>query len=242
MVVLALSLAVITGCATTRVHLYTEGMESKTLGDIRDLLEPEGYAVELNTRPVPPQLAMRSLVYSPYHRQPLQVERLHALLSKAGYDTALIVASVGNHHYTRQNVGLYLVPYAELENPAAAQRQNADRPDTLAGKSFNGDCPAIDAVLELRKDDSFTLQLLGWDDRRNRERVDSLSGTWRQERLLMLETQEASYELQVERFNDEMQFQRRGEAVMVRFAGIRLKNDGDALQGCSFSWRQPVAL
>ncbi|MCW8194612.1 hypothetical protein F6455_07415 [Proteobacteria bacterium 005FR1] len=216
-----LLLAGLTACSSTRVHLFTQGVEPDELIRVQSALEDEGFATELNSLRIPDVLSGPTLLYSPSHDALQEVEALGNLLMSLGYDVSLEAVARGNHFYTGENIGLYLAPL-QTNQPGRA---------TLSGMEFNGDCPSEDAYLTFESAHRFSAEFISWDDSAAKETVKRLSGTWY-------------------RSGDSVHLQWEGNAVELSFiplhaereygdvTGYRLLNPSDRLSDCDFVFRE----
>ncbi len=107
----------ILSCSSTKVHLYTRYLSTEqTLGVTNDL-EALGFDVVDNTLVFPDDIAQSTLLYSPFIEGENSVNFLIDSLEQSGW----IIADVkpifaGNHYYTKNSVGLLLLPDGLMKN------------------------------------------------------------------------------------------------------------------------------
>src|SRR5690606_10690490 len=105
----------------------------------------------------------------------------------------------------------------------------------LAGLEFAGECPVVDAFLQLQAGHVFGLDIITWDERSESEVVRSSLGAWAREGdTVFLEDGRNEIELRVERFADRFDVPGKPFPRVVEIDGIRLRNTGDALEQCNF--------
>lgn len=223
---IALTIAAIalTACAAPRVHLFSAGVTQDEAQRIRAALESAGYVVAPSRLPVPDDIIGPTLVYSPQSSSIRQVERLDDLLMELGYAVNLATAGVGNHFYTKGNLGLYL--------QAAASSPSSE--DALADRTYNGQCKDLDAYLHFSSG-RFRFEIIDWDEEEGRELVTEKSGLWERRKntvILYLEEEHVDLFLTPVRYTTQYS----------TISGIRLVNDSDSLQGCSFEYREVMPL
>jgi len=210
----------VTACTTTQVQLFTDGMSDTEINSVTSRLSDLNVETELNALPIPDEILTPTVMYSPTHTKLSQVEDISNQLIELGYDVSLVSLSQGNHFYTSTNVGLYLKPRPYTPPEGVSPK----------GKEFNGDCKANDAYLTLNENDTFTLEMIGWDETINKELATTQTGTWYRSRdSIVLSSNAGEVELSLIQTKEEFDY------GTVR--GIRLSNFGEGFNGCNFVYR-----
>lgn len=104
-------------CSTTTVHVnktYLNEAESKK---IKSKLEEKGFNVEFNEHLYPTDILSTTILYSPFLTEISAVDDVEDTLSGLGYDIKNISSLVvSNHWYTKNTMGLYIVPNEVVPN------------------------------------------------------------------------------------------------------------------------------
>lgn len=198
-------------------------MTPPEIASISQLLQNSGYRVQTNTLPVPEAITTPTLIYSPTNRNLHGVEALRDRLAEAGHAVDLVPVSSGNHFYTRNNLGLYLHPAPPGPN----------RKVDIAGKELFGECPTVDATLQLNRDNSFSLSLIDWDDVHKKEVVTKADGSWKRDRQwVLLDTSHRQVRFRITELDKQTKY--------GRVTGVELRNEsnGPVVDGCSFVYRE----
>tara|TARA_R110002072_G_scaffold50835_1_gene136423 strand:+ start:15805 stop:16485 length:681 start_codon:yes stop_codon:yes gene_type:complete len=222
-VILVLVGGLLVGCTTTRVFIFTEGLEANEAAALNSEILMAGFQVVTNTLPVPEGVARATIMYSPEHRSLKQIEKLRDLLLAIGYPTDLEPFSLGNHHYTGSNVGFYPTPYTGTETTEL----------TIQGRELFGECPVYDATLQLNQDLTFSFDLIGFDEITHQETHDIQAGIWWQtHEAVFLSAAKREYEFRLERI--------KGRSDYATIDGIRLLQVGpEQLKGrCNFVYQE----
>ena len=102
----------LTACAApTKVHLYGRYLSESNIKNITDTLEESGFDVEANQHEFPTNLNQSTILYSPLIKDRDAVTTLVSQLSElniAIFDTQPLFE--GKHFYTRNNLGLFILP------------------------------------------------------------------------------------------------------------------------------------
>lgn len=98
-------------CSTTTVHVNKLYLSDKQSNEVKTLLELQGLAVEFNELNFPKELYSTTILYSPFVKEEHAVDNIENTLHQLGYDVGDISALVAsNHWYTKNTIGLYIVP------------------------------------------------------------------------------------------------------------------------------------
>lgn len=215
-------LFLLTACSTTKVHLFTQGVEAGELDGIAATLENQGFRVRL-VELQPPELRNAAIIYSPAHPHIEDVENIGATLFELGYkDIDLIAVGRDNQSYTGRNVGLY------LGEPSINQK--VEQSGQHFPTEFAGHCHSTDAYLMLYTNGNFDLNIISWDES-DKEHSNKMSGQWK-ERGDILEVfvdKFAATEFQIETFvrTDEHNLYKKTQLTSV--------DSSKQLAGCRFT-------
>jgi hypothetical protein len=104
-------------CSSTKVHLYTRYLSVEETQGITGELEELGFDVVANTLVFPDDVEQSTLLYSPFVEGENSINILIASLDKSGW----VISNVkpifsGNHYYTKNSVGLLLLPDGVMKN------------------------------------------------------------------------------------------------------------------------------
>ena len=101
----------IIACSTTTIHLNKLYLNEEDTSSIQAALEKRGFNVEINTLAYPSDISSTRILYSPFVRDHAAVDKIESTLLNLGYNIQGIDALVtSNHWYTKDTVGLYIVP------------------------------------------------------------------------------------------------------------------------------------
>ena len=156
----------LTACTSTKVHINHRYLSDETVQKMTALLEEAGYQVATNDFAYPNDIYQSTLVYSPMIGDKQAVTNIIDLMALHGWHIPSVNPLVsGKHWFTRDSVGLYLLP--DGVNP-----HNRSSRQDLANQYQTRDCDAS-ASITLAKDGKFTIAVEpAPDDKR------SLKGTW----------------------------------------------------------------
>ena len=212
----------ISSCASTQVHLFTEGLSQIETTTLTESLEDQGFEVIHNSLPIPEGIVTPTILYSPLHGNLGDVERLRELLGDTGNWMELEPVSRGNHHYTGINVGVY---------PRAFT--GGHRQITVLGKELFGECPEDDVTLSLHRDLTFELTIYSWNETKNVEETTASTGTWWQHNdTVTLQLARTEIPLSILYLS--------GSTEYARVDGIKLQNLNTSKQiaGCDFVYKE----
>lgn len=107
----------ILSCSSTKVHLYTRYLSAQQAEGITQNLEGLGFDVIANTLVFPDGIEQSTLLYSPFVEGESRVDVLINSLDKAGWPMPNVKPIfAGNHYYTKNSVGLLLLPDGLVKN------------------------------------------------------------------------------------------------------------------------------
>lgn len=206
-------------CATQHeLHVFNQGFTETEVEELVLLLESSGFNPQINTLPVPREIRRSSIIYPPIVQNIEDIELLQRILSDVGYgEVQLNYETVGEHYYTTENIGLYLVnpQYRETEQtPPQGQEETGIRLSHV----YYSECDSLEGELSLFPEGVAILEVFDWNERTNRERSQQFDGEW----------DNSENELAVTLFDgDALTFaidEFRGSDSYGRFYGINLKS------------------
>lgn len=99
------------GCSTTKVHFYTRYLPAVDVTTITSALENANFTIVKNSHAFPENIEQSALFYSLFIQDNKSVSLLTKTLAEIGWPIQLTQGLVaGNHWYTKDSVGLYLLP------------------------------------------------------------------------------------------------------------------------------------
>ncbi|WP_057830464.1 hypothetical protein [Colwellia sp. TT2012] len=155
----------ILACSASKVHLYTRYLSAQETEGITKNLEAHGFDVIANTLVFPDDVQQSTLLYSPFVEGENRVNVLIATLDKMGWTIANVqLLFAGNHYYTKNSVGLLLLPDGVRQSDKVTQQDLVNEYeskgcDTWIKLSLNSD--ASYQFLYLNKTDHQSEQLTG---------------------------------------------------------------------------------
>ncbi|WP_019026393.1 hypothetical protein [Colwellia piezophila] len=157
-------------CSSTKVHLYTRYLSAQQAEEITNNLEGLGFDVIANTLVFPDEIEQSTLLYSPFVEGENRVDVLINSLDKAGW----IIANVkpifaGNHYYTKNSVGLLLLPDGVRQSDKVTVQD-------LANEYESENCRAS-MILRLNSDASYQFLYLNKASAQSRQ-SEQLKGSW----------------------------------------------------------------
>ncbi|GHE82980.1 hypothetical protein [Thalassotalea profundi] len=101
----------LTGCTSTKVHLYTKYLSENESQDITKELENNNFTVIENTLSIPEGIRESTIIYSPFLKSREDLNNTVDLLSRVGWSDIKLESLVkGNHWYGKNSFGLILIP------------------------------------------------------------------------------------------------------------------------------------
>lgn len=113
----------INACSTTKIHVYTSGVDQQTQQQLLQSLNTAGFNAHQQTTPMQPLKEGAYIIYTPNSRSTQinqQIEQILKSLNLPEPESHLFSLGQGisTHRYTKGNIGLYVI--------AAASQQVAD--------------------------------------------------------------------------------------------------------------------
>jgi hypothetical protein len=154
-------------CSSTKVHLYTRYLSAEETQGVTQDLEALGFDVIANTLVFPDDIEQSTLLYSPF----VEGENSINILTDSLYKSGWVVSSVkplfsGNHYYTKNSVGLLLLPDGLVKNDQVTTQD-------LANEYVSKKCQSS---IKLRLNSDATYQFLYSNNTYNEN--EQLKGNW----------------------------------------------------------------
>jgi len=112
-------LVILTGCSQNKVHLYSRYLSAEQSNQLTTQLQDAGFTVQVNHLPFPDTLQQSALVYGVPYQHPAAIDQVRLIAQAAGWPLPHVSAIVsGNHSFTGNQIGLFLLP-AGIELNAA---------------------------------------------------------------------------------------------------------------------------
>lgn len=104
----------IAGCSTTKIHVYTSGIDQHTQQQLLQSLSTAGFNAHQQTTPMQPLKEGAYIIYTPSSRSTQinqQIEQILKSLDLPAPETRLFSLGEGisAHRYTEGNIGLYVI-------------------------------------------------------------------------------------------------------------------------------------
>ena len=155
-------------CSSTEVHLYTRYLSDTEIEKISSKLEESNFKVVTNTLAFPETVKQSTLLYSPFIKSDKTLELLINSLSSLNWTIPNIEAFVsGNHWYSKNSVGLFLLPDGVKQKDRIAIQD-------LANNYESRNCDTL-VSLNLNKNNTYKLSFAN----KINERTDHLKGSWK---------------------------------------------------------------
>lgn len=155
-------------CSSTEVHLYTRYLSDTEIEKISSKLDESNFKVVPNTLSFPENIYQSTLIYSPFIKGEKTLDSLIKSLIEVGWSIPSVEALVsGNHWYSKESVGLFLLP------EGVKQKDKIPNQD-LANDYESRNC---DTIVSIRLNKNSTYQL-SFTNKTN-ERTDHLKGNWK---------------------------------------------------------------
>jgi len=158
---------ILSACSSTKVHLYTRYLSVHETEVITKELEELGFDIVANSLAFPDGIEQSTLLYSPFVEGENSVNILIDSLDKSGWDiTSVKPIFAGNHYYTKNSVGLLLLPDGLIPSDKVTSQDIANE---YASK-------ACEASIKLRLNSDATYQFLY--SNKTLEQTEQLTGSW----------------------------------------------------------------
>lgn len=159
---------ILIACSSTEVHLYTRYLTDAEIEKISSKLNESNFKVITNTLSFPDTINQSTLLYSPFIKGEKTVDVLINSLSSIGWSFPKIETLVsGNHWYSQDSVGLFLLP-------EGIKQKNKMSNQDLVNVYESRHC---DTLVNLRLNKGNTYQL-SFTNKSN-GRTDHLKGSWK---------------------------------------------------------------
>jgi len=165
--IIILSIALV-ACSSTEVHLYTRYLSEIEIKEISSKLEESNFKVVPNTLSFPENIYQSTMIYSPFIKGDKTLDTLIQSLNEVGWPIPSVEALVsGNHWYSKDSVGLFLLPEGVKQKDKIANQE-------LANDYESRHC---DTKVSIRLNKNNTYQLSFTN--KISERTDHLKGAWK---------------------------------------------------------------
>lgn len=156
------------GCSATEVHLYTRYLSEADIDKVTTTLEQANYKVTTNTHAFPDTVNQSTILYSPFIKDETHLQGLIGSLSDNGWVIPNVeMLKSGNHWYSKDNVGLFLLPDGVKPKDKVTTRD-------LASKYQSRNCDTL-VALELNEDNTYELSYTN----KAVTHSDHLKGSWK---------------------------------------------------------------
>ncbi|MCJ8293007.1 MAG: hypothetical protein MJK15_01250 [Colwellia sp.] len=157
-------------CSSTKVHLYTRYLSAEETEAVTKNLEGLGFDVIANTLVFPDEIQQSTLLYSPF----VEGENTLNILIDTLANIDWLVPNVqpifaGNHYYTKNSVGLLLLPDGVRQSDKVARKD-------LVNEYASENCQAS-MTLSLNSDASYQFLYLTKTDLQS-QKSGQLQGSW----------------------------------------------------------------
>lgn len=160
-------------------------LEDSEITRLSNLLEEAGFDARPNKLPVPASVMRHTVIFPAIVQDFSTIELVESVMENAGYaEPRLVLESEANHHYSTDNIGVYLVnPNFEgtaaslIEDPYALGSEGAH---PLSYNYFS-ECPdgsEAQSELNLYPSGVAILEEFIWDEESNREENVLHDGEW----------------------------------------------------------------
>ena len=157
----------ILSCSSTKVNLYTRYLSADETEAVTKNLEQLGFDVIANSLVFPDEIEQSTLLYSPFIEGENSINVLIDSLEKSGWGIPYIKPIFsGNHYYTKNSVGLLLLPEGVVKNDQVIRQD-------LANEYKSKEC---DAAIKLRLNNDASYQFLY--PKKTDSQTEQLTGTW----------------------------------------------------------------
>jgi len=155
-------------CSSTEVHLYTRYLSDTEIEKISSKLEESNFKVVTNTLAFPETISQSTLLYSPFIKGDKTLDLLINSLSNIDWAIPNVEALVsGNHWYSKNSVGLFLLPDGVKQKDRIAIQD-------LANNYESHNCDIL-VNLHLNKNNTYRLSFTN----KINARTDHLKGSWK---------------------------------------------------------------
>lgn len=165
---LFLCILLLQGCSSTNVYLYKRYLSDKEAASISQKLEAAGYQVETNDFRFPDAIQSTTVVYSPMLQSEKSLNTAISLLADIGWETVDILPLFkGNHWYSKNSLGLFLLPEGVKQNDRVASQDLAN--------SYQVRGCDTSVTLHLNRDNTYQMSFAN----QHQEKTDHLEGIWK---------------------------------------------------------------
>jgi len=160
------------------VHVFNQGYTPEEIGKVVHVIDGLGFDARLNHLEIPNQLSRTSIIYPPIVQRLSTIDTMRDSLSEIGFnDIELIYETQGEHYYSTENIGLYLLN-PNYVRPVENDRSEESYPGPRLSRIYYSDCDSIEAELSLLPQGTAILEIYVWNERIDREQTQLIDGEW----------------------------------------------------------------
>jgi len=161
----------ISACSSTKVHLYTRYLSVQEAEKVTEDLEELGFEIVSNSLAFPDGIEQSTLLYSPFVEGENSIEVLLNSLEASGWTISSIQPLfAGNHYYTKNSVGLLLLPDGGMLSDKVTSQDIANEYESKKCRQS--------MKLKLNSDGSYQFNYLTKKNGEAKGETEQLTGTW----------------------------------------------------------------
>jgi len=168
-----------TSCAFRQdVHIFNQGYAPEEIGKVVRVLDELGFDARPNNLNIPEEISRTSIIYPPIVQNFATIDTVRNSLSEIGFpNIELIYKTQGEHYYSTENIGLYLVnpSYNQPDDKNSSEESNSG---PQISRIYYSDCGNIEAELNLFPQGAAILEIYEWNERTKREQTQQIDGEW----------------------------------------------------------------
>lgn len=176
---LPIALVILTSCTARQdVHVFNLGYSDAEVQTVMAALQESGFRPHANSLAVPDGIHSSSIIYPPIVENFETVSLLRDTLASTGHaQLELIYETRGEHFYSTENIGLYLVN-PEYSEPVPQTSSDPQGQHPELSHVYYSNCEDVEAELSLLGQDAAVLEVIEWSERTQRERSTVFDGQW----------------------------------------------------------------
>ena len=171
LVLSSLCLLVCSCASQTQVHVFTTHLNEEQATKVINQLNQHNFKVHENKLAFPESINSNALVYTPSTNENNRISELVSIINNLGYNLASThLIFEGNHSFTMNNVGLYLLPEGVVK-PAKNY--------TIQLLNEYGSTTCEHATnLYLKEGNQFKIEINQWDEKNQQYHEMNIVGKW----------------------------------------------------------------
>lgn len=180
-------LITLVACASkVEVHVYSQAISQKDLDKVAQALSNEGFKITQNSIDIPKEINSHTLIIPPLVVDYSTIESVQATLAILGYENLNIinqtVETIGNHFYTINHLGLYLVnpdqPDLPILQPLPQEELERINLSHLYYSRSSPGCLETEAELNLFAAGVGIIEIFEWNNDNSVKEEIYLDGEW----------------------------------------------------------------